>query len=171
MSLNLEELSRAIFSGNKDSMERFIFASIFVHQNKIQTACDKLDSEITMKQWLLLAVVSTFEEPMSLSKIGEIMGCSRQNVKKLATILEKKGFIQLTQSKSDNRSTYILIDEKMNEYISRVGDMQENVLKILFEDFSEEEIKQYFNLVLKLYTGIEKVENYTEEVKNTRNKV
>ena len=76
-----------------------------------------------------------------------------------------------TQSKSDNRSIYILIDEKMNEYISRVGDMQENVLKILFEDFSEEEIKQYFNLVLKLYTGIEKVENYTEEVKNTRNKV
>lgn len=171
MSLNLEELSRAIFSGNKDSMERFIFASIFVHQNKIQTACDKLDSEITMKQWLLLAVISTFGEPLSLSKIGEIMGCSRQNVKKLATILEKKGFIQLTQSKSDNRSTYILIDEKMNEYISRVGDMQENVLKILFEDFSEEEIKQYFNLVLKLYTGIEKVENYTEEVKNTRNKV
>lgn len=171
MSLNLEELSRAIFSGNKDSMERFIFASIFVHQNKIQTACDKLDSEITMKQWLLLAVISTFGEPLSLSKIGEIMGCSRQNVKKLATILEKKGFIQLTQSKSDNRSTYILIDEKMNEYISRVGDMQENVLKILFEDFSEEEIKQYFNLVLKLYTGIENVENYTEEVKNTRNKV
>ena len=171
MSSNLEELSRAIFSGNKDSMERFIFASIFVHQNKIQTACDKLDSEITMKQWLLLAVVSTFEEPMSLSKIGEIMGCSRQNVKKLATTLEKKGFIQLIQSKSDSRSTCILLDEKMNEYISRVGDMQENVLKILFEDFSEEEIKQYFNLVSKLYTGIEKVENYTEEIKNNRNKL
>ena len=64
MSSNLEELSRAIFSGNKDSMERFIFASIFVHQNKIQTACDKLDSEITMKQWLLLAVVSTFEDEL-----------------------------------------------------------------------------------------------------------
>lgn len=171
MSSNLEELSRAIFSGNKDSMERFIFASIFVHQNKIQTACDKLDSEITMKQWLLLAVVSTFEEPMSLSKIGEIMGCSRQNVKKLATTLEKKGFIQLTQSKSDSRSTCILLDEKMNEYISRVGDMQENVLRILFEDFSEEEIKQYFNLVSKLYTGIERIENYTEEIKNNRNKL
>lgn len=171
MSLNLEELSRAIFSGNKDSMERFIFASIFVHQNKIQTACDKLDSEITMKQWLLLAVVSTFEEPMSLSKIGEIMGCSRQNVKKLALSLEKKGFIQLVQSKYDSRSTCILLDEKMNEYISRVGDMQENVLKILFEDFSEDEIKQYFNMVSKLYTGIKKVENYADEVKNNRNNI
>lgn len=171
MSLNLEELSRAIFSGNKDSMERFIFASIFVHQNKIQTACDKLDSEITMKQWLLLAVVSTFEEPMSLSKIGEIMGCSRQNVKKLALSLEKKGFIQLVQSKYDSRSTCILLDEKMNEYISRVGDMQENVLKILFEDFSEDEIKQYFNMVSKFYTGIKKVENYADEVKNNRNNI
>ncbi|MGN1033316.1 MAG: MarR family winged helix-turn-helix transcriptional regulator [Intestinibacter sp.] len=171
MNSNLEELSRAIFSGDKDLMERFIFASIFVHQNKIQTACDKLDSEVTMKQWLLLAVISTFKEPMSLSKIGELMGCSRQNVKKLATALEKKGFIKLTQNKLDSRSTCILLDEKMNEYVSRVGDMQEHVLKILFEDFSDEEIKQYFSLVSKLYTGIEKVENYTEKIKNSRKKL
>ena len=167
--MNLEELSKSIFSDNKESMEKFIFASIFINQNKMQTACDKIDPEITMKQWLLLAVVSTFEENLSLSQIGEIMGCSRQNVKKLALALEKKGFIKLMQSKSDSRSTCVLLDEKMNEYVSRVGDMQENVLKILFEDFSEEEIKQYFNLIAKLYTGIEKVENYAEEVKNNRN--
>ena len=169
--MNLEELSKSIFSGNKDLMEKLIFASIFIHQNKMQTACDKLDSEITMKQWLLLAVVSTFEEPLSLSEIGEIMGCSRQNVKKLANSLEKKGFIKCIQKESDNRATCILLDEKMNEYISKVGDVQENVLKLLFEDFSAEEIKQYFHLVSKLYTGIEKVENYAEEIKINRNKV
>ena len=56
----------------------------------------------------------------------------------------------------------------MKEYISKVGDMQENVLKILFEDFSNEEIKQYFNLVTKLYSSIEKVENYAHEIKSER---
>ena len=168
--MNLEELSKSIFSENEDFMKKLIFASIFIHKNKIQTACDKLDSEITMKQWLLLAVVSTFKEPLTLSEIGEIMGCSRQNVKRLANTLEKKGFIKSIPKKSDNRATCIVLDEKMNEYISRVGDIQENVLKILFEDFSKEEIRQYFNLVSKLYSGIEKVENYAEEVKINRNK-
>ena len=36
-----------------------IFASIFIIQNRLQTACDKLDEEITMKQWLLLAMAGT----------------------------------------------------------------------------------------------------------------
>lgn len=98
------------------------------------------------------------------------MGCSRQNVKKLANSLEKKGFIKSITKEFDNRATCILLDKKMNEYILRVGEMQDNVLKILFEDFSEEEIRQYFYLVSKMYSSIEKVEKYTEEVKNNRNK-
>ncbi|WP_455543191.1 MarR family winged helix-turn-helix transcriptional regulator [Intestinibacter sp.] len=168
MSLNLEQLAKEMFSRDRELMEKMIFASIFIHQNKMQTACDKLDPEITMKQWLLLAVVSSFDEPMSLSQIGEIMGCSRQNVKKLSVSLEKKGYVKSVQNESDSRSTCILIDDKMQEYINRVGDMQENVLKILFEDFSDQEIKQYFNLVTKLYSGIEKVENYSQEIKSDR---
>ena len=145
--MDLEQLAKDIFSADRKHMEQMIFASIFIHQNKMQTACDKLDSEITMKQWLLLAVVSTFDTPMSLSQIGEIMGCSRQNVKKLSDSLQKKGYVKY---ESNNRSTFILVEDKMKKYINKVGDMQENVLKILFEDFSSEEIKQYFNLVIKL---------------------
>lgn len=166
MSSNLEQLAKHLFSGNRKNMEQMIFASIFIHQNKIQTACDKLDSEITMKQWLLLAIVSSFEKPMSLSQIGEIMGCSRQNVKKLADSLQKKGYVKY---ESVGRSTFILIEnKKMEEYISRIGNIQENVLKILFEDFSDEEIKLYFNLVTKLYSSIERIENYADEVKSER---
>lgn len=163
--MDLEQLAKDIFSADRKHMEQMIFASIFIHQNKMQTACDKLDSEITMKQWLLLAVVSTFDTPMSLSQIGEIMGCSRQNVKKLSDSLQKKGYVKY---ESNNRSTFILVEDKMKKYINKVGDMQENVLKILFEDFSSEEIKQYFNLVIKLYSGIEKVENYANEIKSER---
>ena len=163
--MDLEQLAKDIFSADRKHMEQMIFASIFIHQNKMQTACDKLDSEITMKQWLLLAVVSTFDTPMSLSQIGEIMGCSRQNVKKLSDSLQKKGYVKY---ESNNRSTFILVEDKMKKYINKVGDMQENVLKILFEDFSSEEIKQYFNLVIKLYSGIEKVENYANQIKSER---
>ncbi|HBF1253026.1 TPA: MarR family transcriptional regulator, partial [Clostridioides difficile] len=78
-----------------DSRKQAIFASIFVMQNKLQTTCDKLDPELTMKQWLLLAIADSVDETLTLTKLGELMGCSRQNVKKLAIALEKKGFIQI----------------------------------------------------------------------------
>ena len=37
-------------------------------------------------------------------------------------------------------------------------------LSLLFSDFSEEEIEQLFFLYSKLYTGLERVENYAEEI-------
>lgn len=148
------------FSANSLMMKQAIFASFFIQQNKLQTACDKLDEEITMKQWLLLAMAGTSKEPLTLTQLGKLMGCSRQNVKKLALALEKKKFLKLQKNEKDNRATCLLFDEKMDEYAMKVGSMQMDVLKLLFENFSEEEIQQYFNCTMKLYDGIEKVEEY-----------
>ena len=64
--------------------EQAVFASIFILQNRLQTAGEKLQTEISMKQWLLLAMAECCPEPRTLTNIGELMGCSRQNIKKLA---------------------------------------------------------------------------------------
>ena len=72
-----------------------IFSSIFVLQNRMQTAGEKLQTEISMKQWLLLAMTECCPEPRTLTNVGNLMGCSRQNIKKLALALEKKGFVRL----------------------------------------------------------------------------
>lgn len=37
-------------------------------------------------------------------------------------------------------------------------------LSLLFADFSEEEIEQLFSLYRKLYAGLERMENYAEEL-------
>ena len=123
--------------------EQALFTSIFVMQNRIHTAGEKLQKDISMKQWLLLIMVSA---------------CPRQNVKKLAVILERKGFIRLLKGK--NNSIYIELTNKVKEYSKAIGDKQLNTLNLLFKGFTDEEIKQLFNLCLKLYTGIEFMENY-----------
>lgn len=68
-----------------------IFSSIFVLQNRMQTVGEKLQTKMSMKQWLLLAMVECCPHPKTLTNVGLLMGCSRQNVKKLALALEKKG--------------------------------------------------------------------------------
>lgn len=149
---------------NCDTQHRVqaIFSSIFVMQNRMQTAGEKLQTEISMKQWLLLAMTECCPEPRTLTNIGNIMGCSRQNIKKLALALEKKGFVRLISG--SNHSLCIELTDKAVNYAEKIGEIHLQSLKLLFEDFSEDEIKQLFLLYNKLYAGIERVEKYAEEV-------
>lgn len=140
-----------------------IFASIFILQNRLQTACDKIDPDITMKQWLLLAVAETNEQAYTLTELGRLMGCSRQNVKKIALALEKKGFIKLGKKEGDSRAVCVLQEGRMKEYASRVGRMQKELLELLFQEFTEEEIIQFFRGMSLLHEGVKKVEKYVEE--------
>ncbi|NIZ96210.1 MarR family transcriptional regulator [Clostridioides difficile] len=145
-----------------DSRKQAIFASIFVMQNKLQTTCDKLDPELTMNQWLLIAIADSVDETLTLTKLGELMGCSRQNVKKLAIALEKKGFIEIEQNEKDSRAICLVTKDRVQEYSKKVRGMQEKVLQLLFEDFTEKEAEQLFFGIMKLSIGIENVKNYVE---------
>lgn len=149
---------------NRDTLHRTqaIFSSIFVLQNRMQTAGEKLQTQISMKQWLLLAMTTCCPEPRTLTNVGNLMGCSRQNIKKLALSLEKKGFVHLLSGR--NNSVHIELTHKVNEYAEELGERQLQALKLLFEDFSEEEVEQLFRLYAKLYTGMERVEKYAEEL-------
>ena len=101
---------------NCDTLHRMqaIFSSIFVLQNRMQTAGEKLQTQISMKQWLLLAMTACCPEPRTLTNIGNLMGCSRQNVKKLALALEKKGFVHLQLS--NNNSVLVELTEEVQRY-------------------------------------------------------
>lgn len=149
---------------NCDTTHRMqaIFSSIFVLQNRMQTAGEKLQTKISMKQWLLLAMTACCPEPRTLTNIGNLMGCSRQNVKKLALALEKKGFVHLQLS--NNNSVLVELTEEVQRYAEEIEERQIKALSLLFSDFSEEEIEQLFFLYSKLYTGLERVESYAEEV-------
>lgn len=140
-----------------------IFSSIFVLQNRMQTAGEKLQTDISMKQWLLLAMTECCSEPRTLTNIGNLMGCSRQNIKKLALALERKGFVRFLLGA--NNSVCIELTDKVNAYAQEMGTRHLQALTLLFADFSEEEIEQLFHLYAKLYAGVERVEQYTEELK------
>ena len=141
--------------------EQAVFASIFILQNRLQTAGEKLQTEISMKQWLLLAMAECCPEPRTLTNIGEMMGCSRQNVKKLAEALEKKGFVRLLPGKG--RSIQVVLTEKAGLYKKEMAERQQKFLELLFSDFDEKETDELFRLYARLYRGMERAENYAEE--------
>lgn len=146
---------------NTEQRMQAIFSSIFVLQNRMQTAGEKLQTQITMKQWLLLAMAACCPEPRTLTNVGNLMGCSRQNIKKLALALEKKGFVRLLSG--GNNSVQIELTNKVSQYAEEMGERHLQSLKLLFSDFSEDEIKQLFNLYAKLFAGMDRVEKYAKK--------
>ncbi len=139
-----------------------IFSSIFVLQNRMQTAGEKLQTQISMKQWLLLVMTACCPEPRTLTNVGNFIGCSRQNIKKLALALEKKGFVRLLSG--GNNSVCIELTDKVDQYAEEMGERHLQSLKLLFSDFNEVEIEQLFRLYVKLFAGMERIEKYAEEL-------
>ena len=139
-----------------------VFSSIFILQNRMQTAGERIQTQISMKQWLLIAMLGCCPQPRTLTNVGVLMGCSRQNVKKLALALETQGFVRLIAG--DSNSVQIELTEKVAEYAQEMGERHARTLQLLFEDFTEEEIEQLFRLYAKLYAGVERVEKYAKEL-------
>ena len=159
--MKMNELFEAFNCDTQHRMQA-IFSSIFVLQNRMQTTGEKLQTQISMKQWLLLAMTACCPEPRTLTNVGSLMGCSRQNIKKLALALEKKGFVRLLSG--GNNSVHIELTDKARQYAEEMRERNLQFLELLFEDFSEIEIEQLFHFYSKLYAGVERVEQYAEEL-------
>ena len=96
-----------------------LFCSIFIQQNRMQTACEKVQTDMTMKQWLLLAMLEQCREPRTLTSVGRLMGCSRQNVKKLADALVRTGY--LTVKAGANNAVSLEETEKVAAYSAEMA--------------------------------------------------
>lgn len=156
------------FREGRENQIRAIFASLFILQNRLQTAFDKGDKQITLKQFMLLILLKQAGKPedmsradkalITLTRLGELLGCSRQNVKKLASSLEQKGFVAIRQSPEDSRALWIEPTPRLWEYFGGVAEHHAKILNLLFQDYSEEEIEALFRLLTKLYAGTQRIE-------------
>ncbi|MBO5284019.1 MAG: MarR family transcriptional regulator [Lachnospiraceae bacterium] len=150
------------FSNTTKNQRKAIFSTLFIAGNKLQTLFDNHIPEITLKQFMLLSVVRQSDKPLTLTQLGNILGCSRQNIKKLADVLMKKGFIIIEQSPLDTRAMCIRPTERVNDYFQNEFSQYQEELKYLFEVYTDDEIETLFTLLSKLYTGIEHLTNREE---------
>lgn len=131
--------------------EKFIFGSLFLLANRLQVIGDRWDTDITMKQWFLIAMISQFgDTPPKLSEVAEFMGSSRQNVKQLALKLEERGLMNIEKDKADNRVIRLKLTEACEVFFKNREDRENYFLKELYKDFSEEEIDNLYKGMYQL---------------------
>lgn len=159
--MQLEDLITR-FSDTRKNWQKAIFSTLFIAGNKLQTLFDSRIPEISLKQFMLLSVARQSKEPLTFTELGNLLGCSRQNIKKLSDALVKKGFVSLEQNPRDTRAAYICPTTKADAYFREEFARYGNELKYLFEMYTDNEIETLFVLLSKLYQGIDNLKEKGE---------
>lgn len=155
--MRLDDLIKK-YSSSTENQRKAIFSTLFIAGNKLQTLFDNRIPKVSLKQFMLLSIVRQPQEQLTFTQLGNLLGCSRQNIKKLANVLEKKGFITIQQSPHDTRAMCICPTEKVNDFFVNDFSEYQEELKYLFAVYTDKEIETLFHLLSKLYAGIENLE-------------
>ena len=151
------------FSDTDEHKMKAIFSTLFIAGNRLQTLFDEEIPEITLKQFMLLTMVRQSDTELTLTHAGRLLGCSRQNIKKLASTLERKGYVKIGQSTSDSRAASIKATEQLHRYFQDTFAAYETQLHTLFSVYDAKELNQLFSLIMKLYEGIDQMETKDPE--------
>lgn len=129
----------------------YIFGTVFTLSNRLQILGDKLDDRLTVKQWLLLAGISMCgSDAPTISEVAALIGSSRQNVKKMALILEKEGFVSLRRDPHDLRVLRISLSENCIGHLNHREEKERDFIEELFYGFDEEELLLFSQMLAKL---------------------
>ncbi|GKX66473.1 MarR family transcriptional regulator [Inconstantimicrobium mannanitabidum] len=146
------------------NMQAYIYGGLFALSNKLQLVGDKFDTNISTKQWFLIAIIESFQhEAPTISMAAERLGSSRQNVKKMATILEDKGFLKVEKDKVDARIQRLRLTQYCTEYFAQRQEREEKYMQDLFEDFEEETLLGLLKGMKQLEKNVVKMEKKHEK--------
>lgn len=155
--MDFNELTKK-FSGSAENQRKAIFSTLFIAGNRLQTLFDSHIPQVTLKQFMLLSVVRQPQEPLTLTQAGNLLGCSRQNIRKLADVLMRKGFVTLRQSPQDARALCIRPTQKASDFFANDFPAYQQELKYLFDVYTDREVEALFTLLSRLYAGIDHLE-------------
>ncbi len=111
-----------------------VFAAIFILANRMQMLGDAMDPRVTTKQWGVLEAVDKAERPdPSLSQIAQMVGTSRQNVKKLVVALEREGLVLFRRDPDDARATRVTMTDECRRHLAARDVTERDFLTDLFD--------------------------------------
>ena len=130
--------------------------SILLLANKLQVIGDRILPDLTLKQWFLLLMISKMDaDEKSVNTISSFIGSTRQNVKKMLSHLEFKGFILIHKSQKDSRALNVELTKKSYQYFTDNANNAAKKVNSLFSGFSDKEIDTVKNFLEKFHDCVE----------------
>ncbi|WP_338032609.1 MarR family winged helix-turn-helix transcriptional regulator [Clostridium manihotivorum] len=141
------------------------YATLFSLTNKIQIVGDKRLEGLTSRQFMAIVALAHLEEDeRTINNIARKLGTTKQSVKQLLDIMEKKGYIETVPSTKDKRAVNVKVTEEGGKVIIKCSELGVYLLTDLFKDFSSSEIETLWTLLKKLYSFDGQMQDGFEEL-------
>lgn len=121
--------------------KHLVYGLLFSLSNRIQTIGDKDLKDITIKQHFLMIALGMFDNPPTLKEMGDLIGCSYQNVKRMTEQLQKKGYLHIVQDQKDKRKLLLVSTGKLEESADHTSEMNARFMEILYRDIEEQALE------------------------------
>lgn len=134
-----------------------LYGSIFLLANRLQNLGDRLDREVPIKQWFLLAMVNEMEKDRpTMTEVAQFAGGTRQNTTRMLQALEQKGLVELVSGAEDRASVRVSLTEKSRKYLDKSHQSGNEMLARLFAGISEESLDAAMSVVSQMFKNIAK---------------
>lgn len=129
-----------------------IIATLFSVTNKVQKKGDSYLKTLTSRQiMMLITIIHLPGDETTFKNIAKSMGTSKQNISKIMSGLEVKGFIEIIPGKIDKREVNVNITELGKQSLLECNERSLKFFLDLFNEFSEEEMETLWKLLKKMY--------------------
>jgi len=117
--------------------------------------------EITQKQLLILQIVRDAEN-ITVNEISQQTGLSLSSVSQLIGRLEKENYLKREVNINNRREVFVSLDSEADLLFENYNRVDSYLIEKYYSEFSLEEVKQFRNLVKKLYNVMEQKEENRE---------
>lgn len=140
--------------------QHILFGGTFVLANKLQYIGDKMVDGLSTKQWFLLRNLMDLpaDPPPSITQIAKSMDSTRQNITQMLELMEREGYVEISDSESDHRSRCVRLTDAGNEYAKKTAENAQDFLNRLYEDISPKEREAAAGVMMKMMANLERMQ-------------
>ena len=131
-----------------------MYGSLSVLDNRIAALRSEEFKDLTMKQHFLLVSIGTFDDNPTLSDVSQLIGCSYQNVKKMAEQLQVKGYLTICKDEEDKRKLRLVPAEKLMNLTQDKQEVTQQFMDRMYRDISEDDLMTALSVILKMTENI-----------------
>ncbi len=162
MQQNNEPIQRRENKKVRDEIDH-LFTNIFLQSLKLESISNRAlkKDELTIKQFLLIASIESFDHAPSIKEVSKKTSTSHQSVKETATRLQSRGFVSIEKDEDDKRVLRLRTTQKNWDYWESRLEEHEYLIFKIFEIYSDKEIQQFNGFVQRLVDHLQN--NFNEE--------
>ena len=136
------------FSFKLDRLTRKMrrFSKVFLNRTK---------AGITIDQWGILRLLFEHDEPMSQTRIAELVIKDTPSTSRILDLLSKKQLVERKPNKQDRRKFDVVLTKKGSQIVREVSPIVDTIRKDIFKGLSKQDFDELDRIIGKIEKNLD----------------